>query len=256
MSTESRQFEQKLKAVWGQLVGQQSKLTTGGFCCRVFTAPCGCAIADSIDCIQTMDKMVQIRKGQFWGKGSPIVKYMDFLPWAVQKGLISVDMPFGMLDWVDPSNRVLDEDIDLVWEWAILRGKYMPQHVRWHCDVNCAKMAELIKMLFWLCTCVDPSKHVWDGAQFPHAKGNHQGKGHAQACPMTSCHEQWKMAEPINLPFGLWTPVSREKDKCNHIRLVLPTPSLYYFPSKSEWELLLFWTEWSWSWNFYRWSRS
>jgi len=24
-------------------------------------------------------------KGQFWGKGLPIVKYRDFLPWAVQK---------------------------------------------------------------------------------------------------------------------------------------------------------------------------
>jgi len=27
------------------------------------------------------------KKGQFWGKGSPIVKYRDFLPWAVQKRL-------------------------------------------------------------------------------------------------------------------------------------------------------------------------
>jgi len=26
-------------------------------------------------------------KGQFWGKGAPIVKYRDFLPWAVQKRL-------------------------------------------------------------------------------------------------------------------------------------------------------------------------
>ena len=26
-------------------------------------------------------------KGQFWGKGSPIVKYRHFLPWAVQKRL-------------------------------------------------------------------------------------------------------------------------------------------------------------------------
>jgi len=26
-------------------------------------------------------------KGQFWGKGSPIIKYRDFLPWAVQKWL-------------------------------------------------------------------------------------------------------------------------------------------------------------------------
>ena len=45
------------------------------------------------------------------------------------------------------------------------------------------KMAESIKMLFWLCTCVGPSKHVLDGAQFPMQRGNHYGKnmpGHAQ----------------------------------------------------------------------------
>jgi len=30
---------------------------------------------------------IPYEKGQFWEKGSPIVKYRDFLPWAVQKWL-------------------------------------------------------------------------------------------------------------------------------------------------------------------------
>jgi len=39
-----------------------------------------------------------------------------------------------------------------LWEWAILRGKGMPQHARRHSDVSCAKTAEPIEMPFRLCT--------------------------------------------------------------------------------------------------------
>jgi len=34
-------------------------------------------------------------KGQFWGKGAPIVKYRDFMPWAVQKRLNQLIIRLG-----------------------------------------------------------------------------------------------------------------------------------------------------------------
>jgi len=43
--------------------------------------------------------------------------------------------------------------------------------------------------------------------------------GLAQRHPSVSCP---KMAEPINLPFGLWTPVGRRKHKFNHIPQLTP----------------------------------
>jgi len=57
------------------------------------------------------------------------------------------------------------------WDGAILRGKGMPWHTRQHPDMNCAKMAEPFEMLFGLWTRVGPRKHVLDGAQIPHTKG-------------------------------------------------------------------------------------
>jgi len=50
-------------------------------------------------------------------------------------------------------------------------GKSMPQHARWHSDVNCAKTDELIKMPFGLWTWVGPRKHLLHRAQIPRAKG-------------------------------------------------------------------------------------
>jgi len=64
-------------------------------------------------------------KGQFWGKGQPIVKYRDTLPWAVQEQLNQLRCRLGYwLGWAkeacirwgpDPSS-----------EGTIHKGKYMP----------------------------------------------------------------------------------------------------------------------------------
>jgi len=41
--------------------------------------------------------------------------------------------------------------------------------------------------------------------------------------PTTLCRELCKMAEPIDLPFGLWTRVGRSKHEFNRIRQVAAT---------------------------------
>ena len=46
-------------------------------------------------------------KGQFWGKGTPVVKYRDFLPWAVQKQLNRSICPLGCgLGWAKGSSVI------------------------------------------------------------------------------------------------------------------------------------------------------
>jgi len=35
-------------------------------------------------------------KGRFWGKGAPIVKYMDFLHELCKKTAELIDLPFGL----------------------------------------------------------------------------------------------------------------------------------------------------------------
>jgi len=60
------------------------------------------------------------------------------------------------------------------------------------------------------------------GPRSPCQGGIIRGKdmpGLAQRHPSVSCP---KMAEPINLPFGLWTLVGRRKHKFNHIPQVSP----------------------------------
>jgi len=42
----------------------------------------------------------------------------------------------------------------------------------------------------------------------------------APMCPLKLCRELCKMAEPIDLPFGLWILVSQRKHKLNRIRKV------------------------------------
>jgi len=61
---------------------------------------------------------------------------------------------------------------------------------------------------------VGPSKHVLDGAEIPNVKGAIvRGKEMSE-------HVQWhsdvrcaKTAEPVDLPFGLWTWAGRRKHK-------------------------------------------
>jgi len=92
-----------------------------------------------------------------------------------------------------------------------------------HSAVICAKVAEPIEILFGLWTRVGPRKHVLDGAQIPMRRGNNiRGKdvpGHARRHSAASCA---KMAEPIDLQFGLWTRVDRTRHTLNRIRQVAP----------------------------------
>jgi len=71
-------------------------------------------------------------KGQFLGKGAPIVKYRDFLPWAVQKRLNRSICRFGCgLGWAEGSTTVQVQLYSPVgasvpsWEGTlVLPGKY------------------------------------------------------------------------------------------------------------------------------------
>jgi len=64
-------------------------------------------------------------------------------------------------------------------------------------------------------------KQATDGAQIPRRKAI-VNLSRGRTCPTTFCRELRKMAEPIDLPFGLWTWVSRRKHKCPRIRHVAP----------------------------------
>jgi len=66
------------------------------------------------------------------------------------------------------------------------------------------KTAEPIKMPFGLWNPVGPRKHVLDGAQIPHAKGQLLGE---RTYLTTLFRELCKMAEPVDLLFRLWTRV-------------------------------------------------
>jgi len=95
------------------------------------------------------------------------------------------------------------------------RGKDMPGHARRHSAVSCAKTAAPIETPFGLWTLVGPRKHVLDRGpdpQGPPCEGAiFRGKvmpGHSRRHFAVSCA---KMAELIEMPFGLWTRVGRRK---------------------------------------------
>jgi len=75
-----------------------------------------------------------------------------------------------------------------------------------------------MEMPFGLWTWVGSTKHVLDVLDPPCQETIITGKdmpGHARRHYAVSCA---KMAEPIDLPFGLWTRVGRKKHKFNRIR--------------------------------------
>jgi len=67
------------------------------------------------------------------------------------------------------------------------------------------------------------------GVQIPMERGNFEGEESAPAGPTTLCRELCKMAEQIDLLFGLWTRVGRRKQKFNCIRQVAPICTLSAF---------------------------
>jgi len=86
------------------------------------------------------------------------------------------------------------------------------------------KAVEPIEMPFGLRTRVGPENHVLDGGPDPYGKGQFWGKGRPlQIIGIHSAVSCAKTAEPIDLPFGLWTQVGRRQHKFNRIRQVAPT---------------------------------
>jgi len=89
-------------------------------------------------------------------------------------------------------------------------GKSMPRHARWHSGPELCKNAGPIEMPFALWTRVGSRKYVLDGSRSPCEEAIIRGKdmpGHERHSAV-SCA---KMAETIDLPYGLWTRVGRRK---------------------------------------------
>jgi len=74
-----------------------------------------------------------------------------------------IKMPFRLWVQVCSRNDVLDWVEIGPCKGAIFEGKHMPTHGRRHSAVSCAKMAELIEMLFGLWIQMDPRNHVLHG---------------------------------------------------------------------------------------------
>jgi len=77
-------------------------------------------------------------------------------------------------------------------------------------EVNCAKTAELINMLFMLWTWLGP----YPPCERTIIRGNDMPDNTAVSCAM--------MAEPVSLPFGLWTRVGRRKHNFSRIHQIVP----------------------------------
>jgi len=134
----------------------------------------------------------------------------------------AIGMPFGLRTGVGPRNNVLD-GVHIPNGTGNFEGEG-PSHckVYGHSAVICAKTAEPIQMPFGLWTRMGPSKHVLDGAKMPHAKGQLLGERTCLGMPNDTAVSCAKMAELIDLPFGLWTRVGRRKHKFNHICKTAP----------------------------------
>jgi len=97
--------------------------------------------------------------------------------------------------------------------WSLVDGLY---------SVTVDYLFERLQMPFGLRTRVGPRKHVLHGAQIPNRGAIIRGKdmpGYARWHSAVSCTN---MAEPIELPFALWTRVGRRKHKFSRIRQVAP----------------------------------
>jgi len=83
-------------------------------------------------------------KGQFWGKRAPIVKYRDFLPWAVQK----------RLNW-----SISHLDCGLGWAQWSTSSVVFARLRKCASAMSCVKMAEPFDFPFGLWTQVGLRKH-------------------------------------------------------------------------------------------------
>ena len=108
-------------------------------------------------------------------KGRPIVKYRDTLLWAVQKWLNRSRCHLGYeLWWANEAYIRLGPDPHP--KGATIRRKDMPGHAQRHSAMSCAKMVELIDLLFTLWTLVGLKKeqvqsYLRGGANVPSREG-------------------------------------------------------------------------------------
>jgi len=141
-------------------------------------------------------------------------------------------MPFGLWVRIGPGNHVLDGGSDPPWEQAILgKGSLI---VKYRKFLPWAAQKQLNRL-----TC-----HLGCGLWW--------AKGSASSILFARWHQRTrqrstvscaKTAEPIDLPFGLWTRVVRRKHKFNHIRQVAPMcpygNAHLAPPSKYDWTICL-----------------
>jgi len=85
--------------------------------------------------------------------------------------------------------------------------------------MNCAKTAEPIEMPFGLWTRVGPRKHVFQGAQIPHVKGQLLMEWTCRAWPTTPCCELCKNG--WTNWFAIWV-VDSGGPKEAHVQSYLP----------------------------------
>jgi len=122
----------------------------------------------------------------------------------------TIKFPFAFKTRVGPMNQVLHDVQMPTWEGTILRGKQANQYrdtLR-----SCADIAEPIEVPFGL---HGTSRPPWEMAILVDRRPNCK----VQALSAVSCV---KTAEPIHLPFWLWTRVGRRMHKFNRIRQVAP----------------------------------
>jgi len=88
--------------------------------------------------------------------------------------------------------------------------------------VTCVKMAKQVVMPFGLWARTGQRTMNKMEVYVHHEMGCFQGKGRPLLSIGTFCHELCRRAEPIGLPFGLWTGVGRRKHKFDRIRQEMP----------------------------------
>jgi len=125
---------------------------------------------------------------------------------------------------VGPGNHVLDGGPDPPWEWTTFSGGKGRPIVKYRDTLQLSVQKWLKRLRCHLgCGLGWAQGILLDGVQIAHGKGQFWGERVARCKVLRlsamSCAEK---AEPIDLPFGLWTRAGQVKHKLNHICQVAP----------------------------------